>query len=149
MLTTEIKKYLDQSVLCWLATVSDDGQPSVSPKEIFTYFGESHLIIANIASPNSLKNIRTNPKVGVSFIEILVQKGFKLWGQATIIEKTNIEFEELSQPLLEMTGDKFPFQSIFKIRIDKVKPILAPRYILYPETREEEQIEEAKKAYNL
>ncbi len=37
MLTSDIKKYIDQSVLCWLATVSKDGIPNVSPKEIFTY----------------------------------------------------------------------------------------------------------------
>ena len=149
MLTPEVKKYIDQSILCWLATVSENGQPNVSPKEIFTHFGESHLIIANIASPNSLKNIRSNPKICVSFIDILVQKGFQIKGEATIIEKSNNEYEELSQPLLKMTGGNFPFNSIFKIRIEKIKPILAPSYILYPETTEQEQIESAKKAYRL
>ena len=149
MLTPEVKKYIHQSILCWLATVDENGQPNVSPKEIFTHFGESHLIIANIASPNSLKNIRSNPKIGVSFIDVLVQKGFQIKGEATIIEKSNIEYEELSQPLLEMTGGKFPFYSIFKIRIEKIKPILAPSYIFYPESTEQEQIEKAKKAYRL
>ena len=35
-LTTEIKKAIDQSVLCWLATVSKEGIPNVSPKEVLT-----------------------------------------------------------------------------------------------------------------
>ena len=39
-LTEEVKAYIDQSVLCWLATVSSDKIPNVSPKECFTYFEE-------------------------------------------------------------------------------------------------------------
>ena len=46
-----------------------------------------------------------------------------------------------------MTGGKFPFATITKITIVQVKPIIAPKYILYPETTEEEQIDSAKKLY--
>jgi hypothetical protein len=49
--------------------------------------------------------------------------------------------------LTAMTGGKFPFPTITKITISHAKPIVAPRYLLYPETTEEEQIESAKKTY--
>ena len=78
-ITTEIKKSMDSSVLCWLATVSSEGTPNVSPKEVFTYF-KDEIIIANIASPQTLKNIKENALVCISFIDILIQKGFKLKG---------------------------------------------------------------------
>ncbi len=149
MLTPEVKKYINQSVLCWLATASAENVPNVSPKEIFTFFGESHIIIANIASPNTLRNIRQNPQICVSFIDILVQKGFQIKGTAEIVKKSASEFLELEKPLLEMTGGQFPFASITKISIEKVKPILAPRYLLFPETTEEEQIESAKRTYGV
>lgn len=42
IITNEIKKYIDQSVLCWLATVSTDGVPNVSPKEIFSYYEQRY-----------------------------------------------------------------------------------------------------------
>ena len=38
MLTTEMKKYIDKSVLCWLATSNAENIPNVSPKEIFNYY---------------------------------------------------------------------------------------------------------------
>ena len=50
-LTKKIKDSIDKSVLCWLATVSIDGIPNVSPKEIYNYFETNNIIIANIASP--------------------------------------------------------------------------------------------------
>lgn len=74
--------FIQRSVLCWLATADAHGQTNVSPKEVFAAFDEQRLVIAHIASPISLRNIQQNPKVCVSLIDIFVQKGWKLIGQA-------------------------------------------------------------------
>jgi len=146
-LTKEIKKYIDASVLCWLATASAKNIPNVSPKEIFTYYNTDQIIVANIASPQTVKNIKENENVCISFIDILVQKGFQIKGKAEIINKSNPEFDVLKIKLLKMTEGKFPFASITKIVIEQVKPIIAPKYMLYPDTTENQQIESAKKLY--
>ena len=147
MITTEIKKYIDKSVLCWLATSSSDNVPNVSPKEIFSYHGENSIIIANIASPQSLKNIKQNKNVCLSFIDVLVQKGFQLKGIAKIITISDPDFIEMENVLLKMTEGKFPFSNIIKITVEYTKPIIAPRYLLYPETTEDEQVKNARNSY--
>ena len=144
----DVKRSIDKSVLCWLATSSKDNEPNVSPKEIFTYWQEN-IIIANIASPQSLKNIIENSKVSVSFIDILIQKGFQVKGQAEIIKPEHDIYSELEEILLEMTQGLFPFRTIFKIVPTAVKPIIAPRYILFPETTEEDQVQSARQTYKL
>lgn len=144
----KIKESIHKSVLCWLATISDDGIPNVSPKEIFSVY-EDKIIIANIASPQTVKNIKTNENVCISFIDILIQKGFQLKGTAKIIRKNDSDFKNMENILIKMTGGNFPFATITAITIDKVKPIIAPKYILFPETTEAEQIESAKKAYSI
>ena len=146
-LTKEIKEYIDKSVLCWLATVSAENIPNVSPKEIFNYFGIDEIIIANIASPQTVRNIKQNENVCISFIDILVQKGFQIKGKAEIIEKSDSDFLKREKALTEMTGGKFPFATITKITIEQIKPIIAPKYILFPETTETEQVESAKTTY--
>ncbi len=148
-LATEIKEYINRSVLCWLATVSTESIPNVSPKEIFNYFETDKIIVANIASPQTIRNIKQNENVCVSFIDILVQKGFQVKGKARIIGKTDSEFSEMEKILTVMTGGNFPFATITEITVVQVKPIIAPKYILYPETTEKEQIESAKKMYGL
>ena len=55
----------------------------------------------------------------------------------------------MNKVLTKMTGGDFPFAIITEITFEKVKPIIAPRYILYPETTEQDQIERAKKVYGL
>ena len=150
MLTPDVKKYIDQSVLCWLATVSKDGIPNVSPKEIFTYLDDNHIGIAHIASPNTMRNLKTNAKVCVSFVDVFVQKGYKLIGKAVIIKKTAPNFSEVADKLLQMAGEAFPVQALIKIDVEKVSPILAPSYMFYPEkTTEKEQIEEALATYGV
>ena len=146
-LSSEVKAIAEKSVLCWLATVSDQHIPNVSPKEIFSVYGNDTVIIANIASPQTMRNIKQNASVCISFIDILVQKGFQIKGKAEIIGKADPEFTEMEKILTEMTEGKFPFGTITKINIQQVKPIIAPKYVLYPETTEEEQIDSAKRAY--
>jgi len=148
-LTTEIKEYINRSVLCWLATVSTENVPNVSPKEIFNYYGTDKIIVANIASPQTVQNIKQSENICISFIDILVQKGFQVKGKAEIIEKTDSEFVEMEKILTKMTGGNFPFSTITKITVGQVKPIIAPKYILNPETTEMEQIENAKKTYGI
>lgn len=149
MLSTKVKKYIDESVLCWLATASTDNIPNVSPKEIFSYYNENSIIVANIASPQTVKNIKQNPNVCVSFIDVFVQKGYQIKGKGFIISKKNESFSAMEAILLKMTKGRFPFSTITKITVESIKPILAPRYILYPETTEEQQITSAKKTYSI
>lgn len=149
-ISADIKQAINKSVLCWLATSSLDNIPNVSPKEIFCLTDDQLFLIANIASPSSIKNIEVNPNICVSVLDILVQKGYKLKGTAEIIKKGNPNFSKLKKPLFDMAGEKFPFNSLIKITLETAKEILAPSYQFYPnETTEQGQIENAKKAYNL
>ena len=148
-LTTPVIEAIEKCVLCWLATSSRDHIPNVSPKEIFTHFGDTHMLIANIASPQSVRNILENPHVCVSFIDIWVQKGYQLKGCAKIIHRKEEGFVEREEFLLPMTEGKFPFNQIISIQVDQIKPIIAPRYRLFPDTTEEEQIASARKVYGV
>lgn len=85
MITKELQHSIDQSVLCWLATVDADHWPNVSPKEMFLSEQHDQLVIAHIASPQSIKNIQQNDQVGVSWVDIFVQKGHKIKGRAALV----------------------------------------------------------------
>ena len=148
-LKKEVRASIEKSVLCWLATISADNSPNVSPKEVFTYWRDDHLIIANIASPQSAKNIKQNSSVCVSFIDVFVQKGYKINGQAQVLYADADLYHEMRASLLEITQGKYPFQSIICIRVEKISPIMAPSYFLYPEISEQDRIASAKKTYGV
>ncbi len=149
MLNDNIKNYIDKSVLCWLATSNKQNEPNVSPKEIFTYRDDNTLLIANIASPNSIENIKENSNVCVSFVDVFIQKGYKLKGTANIINKHDSDFKEKVKPLTDLFSDEFPIQSVIEIEIKKVDSIQAPSYFLYPDRTQEFQVESAMKTYQV
>ncbi|MCI5056830.1 MAG: pyridoxamine 5'-phosphate oxidase family protein [Flavobacteriales bacterium] len=146
-LNSETLEYIDQSVLCWLATSSND-QPNVSPKEIFDVHNNT-IIIANIASPQSVKNIKSNEKVCVCFLNILSQKGVQIKGTARILTSKDLDFKKALVHLEKKTLKKFPIISIIQVSPLSSKLILAPSYIFYPEKSEKQKIEEAKMQYRL
>ena len=150
MLSPEVHTAIERSVLCWLATVSDAGQPNVSPKEIFAPFDAEHMVIANIASPTSVRNLLSNPSVCVSFVDIFVQKGFKIVGTAQNIPRQAPEYAHWVRPLQAKAGPRFTIHSVMVVKVQSVEPILAPSYRLYPEeTNEQSQIDSAMRTYGV
>lgn len=150
LLSTEVVDAARNSVLCWLATVDASGQPNVSPKEIYAVFDSAHVVVANIASPTSVRNIGTSAKVCLTFVDVLVQKGFKVYGLARNVGKADSDFAVWVEPLWGMAGPRFPIHSVIVVAATAVEPVLAPSYRLYPgETTEEGQIESALRTYGV
>lgn len=150
LLTKEIQEVINNLVLCWLATVDEQGQPNVSPKELFLARGEQELIIAHIASPQSIKNIQQNPQVCVSLIDVFVQKGYKIKGTASLIFKADASYQSHLQLFQQVYGTAFPITAFIRINVQEVSPIVAPSYAFFPEkTTEQAQIKSALEAYQV
>jgi predicted pyridoxine 5'-phosphate oxidase superfamily flavin-nucleotide-binding protein len=107
------------------------------------------LLIANIASPTSIANIKMNNKVCVSFVDVFVQKGFKIKGIARIIEEKDIDFETKVGLIKSCFTDKFPIPQLIEIEVQKIESIKAPSYFMFPNITEQEQIESAMKTYKV
>lgn len=150
MLTPQIRESASRSVLCWLATADESGQPNVSPKEIFAVVDSTHIAIANIASPNSARNVISNARVCVSFIDVFVQKGYKVTGIARNVTQQDVEFSRWVEPLRAMAGPRFPIHSVVLVQAVAVERILAPSYRLYAaETAEHSQVASAMQTYGV
>ncbi|MEJ2445762.1 MAG: pyridoxamine 5'-phosphate oxidase family protein [Exilibacterium sp.] len=105
MLSEDVRNSISESVLCWLATANSEGTPNVSPKVVFLAYGEEEIIIANIASPRSVKNITQNPKVCVSFVHVFKQKGYKVHGEAQYLTEQNAGYQERYSPIYKITQE--------------------------------------------
>jgi len=150
MLNDDIRACAERATLCWLATVDAAGQPNVSPKEIFAVFDEVHLVIANIASPASARNVGSGVPVCVSFVDIFVQKGWKVRGQARHVDRRSADHAHWAAPLVAMAGPRFPLRGVIVVRATAVEPIVAPSYRLHPaETTEATQVASALRTYRV
>ena len=149
MFNDEIRDRVRRSVLCWLATADANGQPNVSPKEVFALVGDNRLVIAHIASPRSVANIGQQPLVCVSCIDIFEQRGVKLVGSARVVEPTDVDFAALAEPLLAQTRGVFPIRAVIEVCVTRVEPIVAPSYRLVPGTTPATQEAAALRTYGV
>ena len=149
MITKQIAESIDSSVLCWLATVSADGMPNVSPKEAFVHDGDGKILVANIASPQTVRNIRAREEVCVSFINVFVQRGFKIEGKARILEAGDAGYDEQVAKLIAAIGTDFEILSVIEIDPVAASPIIAPSYRLFPESGELDRIRESLETYQV
>lgn len=149
VLSNEILHYIDCSVLCWLATADARGQPNVSPKEVFAAVGVQHIAIANMASPTSVRNILENPQVCVSFIDVFVQKGYKIIGNAHILYRDSPRYDDCICLLEQITQGAFPIHNIILCKAERVEPIVAPSYRIRSDVTEQNQVAATMKRYNV
>ena len=149
IITPEIAGAIDQSVLCWLATVSEDGFPNVSPKEAFLHDGQGRILIAHIASPQSARNLEHDSRVCVSFVDVFRQKGYKVRGTATIVRPGDSGHEARLEQVQATIGDRFPIHAIIVVEPLEVEAIIAPSYQLFPDTGPRDRIRESLETYRV
>jgi uncharacterized protein len=106
-------------------------------------------VIADIASPVSVRNIRVDPRVCVSFVDVFRMRGFKVEGNADLVPRDAPAFDEVGAALLAKAGPDFPVRHAIRVRIERVTRILAPSYTLFPKRPDEERMESAYATYGV
>jgi predicted pyridoxine 5'-phosphate oxidase superfamily flavin-nucleotide-binding protein len=84
MLTQEMKDTVETQRLGFVATVSDAGEPNVSPKGTFVVIDDQTLAFGDVRSPGTIANIHHHADVEVNFVDPLRRKGFRARGRATV-----------------------------------------------------------------
>lgn len=116
----------------WLATADGSGTPNVSPKELFLVRPPDRVLIADIASPATVRNIRTNPAVCVAAVDVFDQRGVQLHGTARVVDGDDPSFDDLADPLRALAGPDFTVRHVIDITVRRKRPIVAPSYWARP-----------------
>jgi predicted pyridoxine 5'-phosphate oxidase superfamily flavin-nucleotide-binding protein len=85
VLTEEMKKLVRYERLGYVATVSPDGSPNVSPKGSLTVWDDDHLVFADIESPRTIRNFAANPNTEVNVVDPFTRKGYRFRGTGTVL----------------------------------------------------------------
>ena len=126
MITQEIKDFLDLQKLGYVATVNTVGKPNISPKGTIIGWTSEVLAFADIRSPDTIKNLQSNPNVEINVIDPLLRKGYLFKGQARIIKDDSLYEEILSH--YRKKGIKSPINSIVLVDVSDVSEVTSPLY---------------------
>ncbi len=128
MLTQKIRKLLAEQKLGFVATVSPDGTPNLSPKGTIIVWDENTLVFADIRSPQTMRNLRNNPSIEINVVDPFSRKGFRFKGVAEII--SNGEKYDKIFSHYKKSGVKSSIKSIVLVDVKEVNEILSPLYDL-------------------
>lgn len=130
MLATEMQRLIRDHSAGMVATINDDGTPSVSPKATFVIVDDQTIAFGNIRSPGTLANLRQRPTVEVCFLDVLARKAVRVTGAATIVAKAEAE-TDLVAAFDAVWGPYVPHMSAFVvIAMSAAELILSPAYDL-------------------
>ena len=146
VITPEIKTFLLSQKLGYVATVSSDGKPNISPKGTIIPWSENILAFADIRSPDTMMNLQDNPFVEINVIDPLSRKGYLFTGTAEIIKDTALYVEILNY--YRKNGIQSPINSIVIVSISSVSTVISPLYDL-GKTEEEIRLKWKKYFNNL
>ena len=73
-----------EAELGFIATVCPDGTPNLSPKGTTAVWDDDHLVFADLRSPGTVENLRSNPSIEVNVVDQLVRKGYRFKGTGVV-----------------------------------------------------------------
>ena len=127
-ITSKIKAFLNTQKLGYVATVSSDGKPNISPKGTIIPWPENLLAFANIRSPDTMMNLQHNPFVEINVIDPLTRKGYLFTGTGKIIKDTPMYNDILNH--YRANGIQSPINSIVIVSISSISTVTSPLYDL-------------------
>jgi len=128
MITEEIKDFLNVQKLGYVATVSSDGKPNISPKGTIIGWTDGMLAFADIRSPDTMINLKDNPDVEINVIDPLLRKGYLFQGKARILQDGSTYQEILNH--YRQNGIKSPINAIVLVDVSNVSDVVSPLYDL-------------------
>ena len=130
ILTDDMQRVVERE-LGFVATVRPDGSPNLSPKGTIAVWDDDHLVFADLRSPGTVENLRSNPRIEVNVVDQLTRKGYRLEGVA-VVHTEGAEFERGVQFYeargLERARDRI--HSIVVIEVERAAAITSPAYDL-------------------
>ena len=128
-LSPDMQRVVLEQRLGFVATVTRDGTPNVSPKGTTTVWDEHHLMFADIASPGTVENLASNPNVEINVVDPIVRKGYRFKGTATAYT-SGVMFDRGLVRLRELgsTIKRQRVRSIVVVEITDAAPLVSPAY---------------------
>jgi uncharacterized protein len=126
VITSDMRRLVEEQQLGFVATVCPDGTPNLSPKGTTAVLDDEHLVFADIHSPRTVANLRANSAVEINVVDPLTRKGFRFKGAARIVESG----AELAALLgfYRARGSASQKRCIVVVKVESAAPLISPAY---------------------
>ncbi len=105
--------------MAWVGTASKDGVPNSTPKGTVQVLDDSHLMFADLFSRKTRENLKENPHVSVTVIDLTTFKGYQFKGTAEMIDSGPL-FERVKEQLKQAPQQLPPPAYVVRIAVNAI-----------------------------
>ncbi|MFA6115288.1 MAG: pyridoxamine 5'-phosphate oxidase family protein [Sphingomonas sp.] len=138
-ITADMEAIIKQAILSFVATVNDDGTPSLSPKASLTVRG-GQLYFADIASPRTIRNLKRYPAVEINVVDMFQRRGYRFTGRAVILSPGDDEYSMIADWVRATNGQEYPVDHVVRIETMAISPLLSPAHVFADPPRSQDEI---------
>ena len=121
-----IKNFVNFQKLGYVATISKDGTPNLSPKGTIAVIDKSTLVFADIRSPQTIQNLQENPSIEINVVDPFQRLGYRFKGNGRIINEGS-EFDRVLDYYVNL-GVKSKISSIVMVDVKSMSEVTSPSY---------------------
>ena len=131
LITPEMRRMVEEQRLGFAATICEDGTANLSPKGTVTVLDDDRLMFADLASPQTVKNLRANPSIEINVVDPVIRKGFRFKRRGIVVEPGE-RFDQLLEPFTSgsraVRDAKARIRHIVVIEVQRALPLVSPAY---------------------
>jgi uncharacterized protein len=130
MITGDMRRLVGEVRLGFAATVSPDGGPNLSPKGTTLVYDDKHLVFADLRSPDTIANLRENPRIELNVVDLGTRRGYRFKGTARIVESPEevaglVRWYAEQDPGFELEGRTERF---VLVHVERADELTSPAY---------------------
>jgi len=136
-ITDEMARMIAELRLCYVATVTPDGRPNLSPKGSLRVVDGDHLAFADIMSPQTMRNLKENPYVEINIVHPFLRRGYRFKGRCDIFTEGET-FHLVANELWQREGRQYPVNAVVRIEVETALPVRSPAYVFNKGVQEDD-----------
>jgi predicted pyridoxine 5'-phosphate oxidase superfamily flavin-nucleotide-binding protein len=127
VMSEETQQFVRAQRLGYIATISPDGFPNLSPKGSLTVWDGDHLAFADVESPHTIRNLGDNPNLEVNVVDPFLRKGFRFRGKGTVL-RSGADYWAVVERYKSEGADIRRIRAIVLIEVLHSYPLISPVY---------------------
>src|SRR5690348_15371607 len=116
VLTPDMRAVIRSAHLCFVATVTPEGRPNLSPKGTIRVWDDRHLFFLDIASPGTRANLAANPWMELNVVDQLSRRGYRFFGRVTLHASGDI-FEKAVRIVVDEEKARYPVACVVMLAV--------------------------------
>lgn len=137
MLTDEMKRMVSGLRLCYVATVTPEGRPNLSPKGSLKVLDDDHVAFIDIMSPATVRNLAACPYVEINMVDPFLRRGYRMKGRCEVFTVGPV-YDAVANELWTREGKQYPANAVVRVKVEFAAPVRSPAYVFNQGLKDED-----------